>query len=56
MSTTREDASRIRAMFKTVLGKKPGFFIQYDFASSVEPITLYPDFAVKCSQANLAPI
>ena len=56
MKNSRESASRIRAMIKTMLGKKSGFFVQYDFASSVEPITLYPDFAVKCSQANLAPI
>ncbi len=39
-----------------MMGKKAGFFIQYDFASSVERLEFYPAFAEKCSHVDLAPI
>jgi predicted O-methyltransferase YrrM len=55
MSNWRSSASRLRALIKTMLGKDAGFFIQYDFASSVERLPLYPALAEKCSRVDLAP-
>lgn len=56
MSNWRKSVSRLRAMIKTMVGQKAGFFIQYDFASTVERLDYYPAFAEKCSRADLAPV
>ncbi|QIQ85665.1 class I SAM-dependent methyltransferase [Erythrobacter sp.] len=56
MSEWRARMSRVRALLKTALGKQAGFFIQYDFANTVERLEFYPAFAKKCAQADLDPI
>lgn len=52
----RTRLSRIRALLGMILGRSTGFFAQYAYASSVVPISVYPQIERLCEACDPQPI
>ena len=48
--------SQIRALLGMVVGRRTGFFAQYDYADTVEPIPVYPGIDALCESCDPGPI
>ena len=53
---TRKWLSRKRAIAGNLIGRPTGFFTQYGFMQSVQPIALYPDVLRRCAAADTAAV
>lgn len=48
--------SKIRALLGMVVGRETGFFAQYDYADTIEPIPVYPGIEQLCEACDPGPI